>query len=151
MSSSSTLQMDVRGCIICGHTVTVESLIRISTGTIFSVELHVPWLQDPGEGMPSASIAQLWFNHLASQELAPRKMWTHCAGADLLDVTCTCHKTGLRCGHCQGESPGQPSHHFHGFYSFTNDFQSLFFLAVIEFVIIHCWFYLKNFEEFSYF
>lgn len=73
MYLSSTLQVDVRGYITCRHFVTVESLIRISSGDHFSVELRAPLLQDAGEGMQSASKAQLSFNHLASQDLAPQK------------------------------------------------------------------------------
>lgn len=76
--------MDVRGYIIHRRFVTVESLRRISSGTIFLWNCMAPQLQGAGEGRQSASKAQLSFNHLASQELAPQKLWT-CAGADLLN------------------------------------------------------------------
>lgn len=146
--------MDVRGYIIHRRFVTVESLRRISSGTIFLWNCMAPQLQGAGEGRQSASKAQLSFNHLASQELAPQKLWT-CAGADLLNGISVVGRYWPQNRTELWRLPGrEPRVAFSPFHvsSLLHKLFSKPFLEFTKFVIVQCSFHMKkNFEEFSYF
>jgi len=148
--------MDVRGYVIYGCFVTVDSLIRISSGTIFPWNFMAPWLQDAGEGTQSASKAQLLFNHLASQELALQKLWTHYVGADLLGdwmslVGKYLPQDRIEVWRLPGREPRAAFSPFHIF-SLLHKLFSKPVLEITRFVLMQCSFHMKkNSEEFFYF
>lgn len=102
-----------------------------------------------------SSKAQLLFNHLASQELAPQKLWTRCAGAGLLRdwmllVGRYLPQDRIEMWRLPGREPRAAFSPFHVF-SLLQIFKAFFgnhqiFNYTMLFLCVK-----NNFEEFSYF